>query len=68
MNNLILFINSFLSYLLVFAVIVAVVAVAVAIGITLRKKKDAKEMALESAAADKGNQQSAGSRTAADRL
>jgi len=53
MNNLILFINSFLSYLLVFAVIVVVVAVAVAIGITLRKKKDAKEMALESAAADK---------------
>lgn len=51
MNNLILFINSFLSYLLVFAVIVVVVAVA--IGITLRKKKDAKEMALESAAADK---------------
>lgn len=53
MNNLILFINSFLSYLLVFVVIVVVVAVAVAIGITLRKKKDAKEMALESAAADK---------------
>ena len=53
MYNLILFINSFLSYLLVFAVIVVVVAVAVAIGITLRKKKDAKEMALESAAADK---------------
>lgn len=40
MNNLILFFNSFLSYLLVFVVIVLLVAVAVFIGITMRKKKN----------------------------
>lgn len=45
MTNLILFINSFLSYLLVVAVFVAAIAVAVFSGIKLRKRKDAKEAA-----------------------
>jgi len=49
MNNLILFINSFLSYLLVFAVTIIVVGIGIAIGITLRKNKNAKE-ALEAQA------------------
>ncbi|MBQ8188528.1 MAG: hypothetical protein IJZ44_01990 [Lachnospiraceae bacterium] len=43
MNNLILFVNSLLSYLLVFAVIVIVAGVAIFIGITMRKKKNAQE-------------------------
>lgn len=42
MNNLILFVNSFLSYLLVFAIIIVLILVAVAIGIKWRKVKDAK--------------------------
>lgn len=42
MENLILFINSFLSYLLVFAVAIVVIIVAVIIGIKLRKNKDNK--------------------------
>lgn len=50
MNNLILFVNSFLSYLLVFAIVVVLCAIAIAIGITMRKKKDAK-LALQSEAA-----------------
>lgn len=49
MNNLILFINSLLSYLLVFAVIVVVAGVAVFIGIKMRKNANAKE-ALEAEA------------------
>lgn len=52
MTNLILFINSFLSYLLVVAVFVAVIAVAVFAGIKLRKKKNleaAKEAELKDA-------------------
>ena len=40
MSNLILFINSFLSYLVLMAVIVVLAAVAVFIGITMRKKKN----------------------------
>ncbi|MBQ8598151.1 MAG: hypothetical protein IJ409_10215, partial [Lachnospiraceae bacterium] len=40
MSNFILFINSFLSYLLVMAVIVVLVGIAVFIGITMRKKKN----------------------------
>lgn len=43
MSNLIAFLNSFLSYLLLFAICVIVVAAAVKTGITLRKNKDAKE-------------------------
>ena len=42
MNNLILFLNAFLSYLLVFVLIVAVVIVACVIGVKWRKNKDAK--------------------------
>ena len=42
MTNLILFVNAFLSYLLVFVFIVAVVVVACVIGVKWRKSKDAK--------------------------
>ena len=42
MANLILFLNAFLSYLLVFVLIVAVVVVACVIGVKWRKNKDAK--------------------------
>ena len=45
MTNLILFLNSFLSYLLVVAVFVLVGGAAIFAGITLRKRKDAKEAA-----------------------
>lgn len=51
MNNLILFVNSLLSYLLVFVVIVIVAGIAMFIGITMRKKKNAQE-ALEAETAD----------------
>lgn len=47
MTNLILFINSFLSYLLVVVVFVAAIGVAVFSGIKLRKKKDSQKAALE---------------------
>ncbi|MDE6892031.1 MAG: hypothetical protein K2P30_01745 [Lachnospiraceae bacterium] len=40
MNNLILFLNSFLSYLLVMAVIVVLGGIAIFIGIKLRKNKN----------------------------
>lgn len=43
MENLVLFINSFLSYLLVFIVAVAVIIVAILIGVKLRKNKNAKD-------------------------
>lgn len=52
MNNLILFLNAFLSYLLVFTIVVVLVAIAIAIGITTRKKQDAKKLALENADTD----------------
>lgn len=42
MANLTLFINSFLSYLLLFALIVVLVIVACVIGVKWRKSKDAK--------------------------
>lgn len=45
MANLIAFINSFLSYILVFGVILVVGAIAMFLGITTRKSKDAKEAA-----------------------
>ena len=41
MENLILFINSFLSYLLVVAVVAVLGAIAIFIGIKLRKRKNA---------------------------
>lgn len=40
MQNLILFINSFLSYLLVFFVAVALIIIASLLGIYLRKRSD----------------------------
>ncbi len=40
MENVILFLNSFLSYLLLMAVIVVLAGVAIFIGIKLRKNKD----------------------------
>ncbi|MDE5938873.1 MAG: hypothetical protein K2H37_07305 [Lachnospiraceae bacterium] len=49
MTNLILFVNSFLSYLLLFVLIVALVIVACVIGVKWRKSKDAKA-ALETSA------------------
>ena len=42
MTNLILFLNSFLSYLLLFVIIVALVIIACIIGVKWRKSKDAK--------------------------
>lgn len=42
MTNLILFVNAFLSYLLIFILIVALVIVACIIGVKWRKSKDAK--------------------------
>lgn len=43
MNNLILFLNSFLSYILLFLIVVVVAGIAMFIGITMRKKSNAKE-------------------------
>lgn len=45
MANLILFMNAFLSYLLLFVLIIAVVVVACIIGVKWRKSKDAKAAA-----------------------
>ena len=42
MNNLILFLNAFMSYLLLFALIVVLVIVACVIGAKWRKSKDEK--------------------------
>ncbi|MCD7739268.1 MAG: hypothetical protein LUH58_09575 [Lachnospiraceae bacterium] len=46
-TNLILFVNSFLSYLLVFVVSIAVVGVAIFAGYKLRVRKDAKNALLK---------------------
>lgn len=43
MTKLILFVNAFLSYLLIFVLIVALVVVACIIGVKCWKSKDAKE-------------------------
>ena len=43
MANLIVFVNSFLSYFLLFAFIVGLCVVAVFVGIKLRKNKDLKD-------------------------
>ncbi|MCI6713872.1 MAG: hypothetical protein MR523_02885 [Lachnospiraceae bacterium] len=45
MTNLILFVNAFLSYLLLFVLVVALVIAACIIGVKLRKNKDAKAAA-----------------------
>lgn len=42
MSNVILFANSFLSYLLLMAIIVVIAGLAIFIGIKMRKNKDAK--------------------------
>ncbi|MBQ7065731.1 MAG: hypothetical protein IJN92_02825 [Lachnospiraceae bacterium] len=42
MNNLILFVNSFLSYLLLFVIMIGLVVIACIIGVKMRKSKDAK--------------------------
>lgn len=46
MNNLILFINSFLSYLLVFGVFALAIIAACVLGVTLRKIKNNKVQAV----------------------
>lgn len=51
MGNLILFVNTFLSYLLLMAIIVALCAVAIFIGIKLRKNKN-KQLAGQDSSAD----------------
>lgn len=45
MSNLIVFLNSFVSYLILFGVFVLLALAAVFIGITLRKRKNATELA-----------------------
>lgn len=42
MENILLFTNTFLSYLLLMVIIVAIAGVAVFIGIKMRKNKDSK--------------------------
>ena len=50
------FLNSFISYLLLFIICVAVVCVAVKLGITMRRNKDAKD-ALTAASGDSADGQ-----------
>ena len=52
MTNLILFINAFLSYFLVYVISAVVIVVAVLAGIRLRKHKDAKEAMAAAAEAE----------------
>lgn len=49
MDNLILFLNQFFSYIVLFLIIIAVAAVAMAIGINARKANDAKMLAAQGA-------------------
>ena len=56
MNNLILFTNAFLNYLLLFVIAVIVVIAAVLIGEKLRTIKDAKDAAEAAASKDESNQ------------
>ena len=62
MTNVILFINAFLSYLLLFVLIIALVIVACIIGVKWRKSKDAKNAANADA---EGQAETVGSNTAA---
>ena len=55
MTNLILFLNSFLSYLLLFVLIIALVIVACIIGVKWRKSKDAKTAVNTGAETAEGN-------------
>lgn len=50
MNNLILFVNSFLSYLIMFLVFLVLIVAAVFAGIKVRKNKNKKDEIAESAA------------------
>ncbi len=52
MTNLVLFLNSFMSYLLLVAVFVLVIGIAIFLGIKLRQNKNAKE-ALETSLEEK---------------
>ena len=45
MDNLILFVNAFLSYLLVYIIALALIVTAILLGIRFRKHKDAKKAA-----------------------
>ncbi len=47
MENLIGFLNSFLSYIVLMVIILVVGGIAIAIGLTLRKKKNAGAQAAE---------------------
>ena len=51
MENIILFLNSFLSYLVLMLIILVVMGIAVAIGLTLRKRKNKAQEAAEAAKA-----------------
>lgn len=42
MNNLILFVNEFLSYVLIFIIFVLVMIISGVVGVRIRKNKDAK--------------------------
>lgn len=55
MTNLILFLNSFFSYLLLFVIIVALVIIACIIGVKWRKSKDAKAALNTEAETAEGN-------------
>ena len=54
MTNLVLFLNSFLSYLLLVAVFVLVIGVAVFLGIRLRTRANIKEAAFAAENTDTG--------------
>lgn len=62
MTNLILFVNAFLSYLLIFVLIIALVIVACIIGVKWRKSKDAKAALY---AGDKKQEETVGGNTVA---
>lgn len=47
MENLISFLNSFLSYLVLMVIIIIVAGIAVTIGLTLAKRKNAKKAAAQ---------------------
>lgn len=52
MINLVAFLNTFLSYLLLFGAFVLIAAVAIAIGIALRKSKNAKAVETDNTVED----------------
>lgn len=58
MNNLISFVNTFLSYLVLMVIILIVGGIAIAIGLTMAKRKNAKK-AVEAAAEEAGKAENA---------